>query len=221
VIVLALTCSTAKATVGLYSETETLIEKFSDNPKRHSEFLNQAIENCLNEKNISWSQIDVIAVDHGPGSFTGIRVACNIARALCYSLEKPVFHTHSLNILLQSSHPGKDRLALLNAYKNMVFFNSEVGGNISSPEVAQASDLQSKIQGLFSLPVPCVGEGYSVYQQVLGPSFQEIPGSDRYPEASALAQLAQLHKNEWTKDWKLIIPLYIRASAAEENKEIF
>ena len=215
-IALAVTSSTAQASVGLYSETQTLVEKVSDNPKRHSEFLNVALQSCLHEARLNWSQIDVLAVDHGPGSFTGIRVACNVIRALSYAIEKPIFQTDSLTFLHSENPSQQPTLSMINAYRNMVYFSTRVENAIGHAKAASAADLKALLpKQLWN----CRGDGYAAFVGSWTPEFIFDPLQIVYPRSSVLARLALSQRNTWTKDWKLIIPLYIRASAAEENKE--
>jgi tRNA threonylcarbamoyladenosine biosynthesis protein TsaB len=214
-LALALTSSTARASIGLYTPDETLSERSNSDPKKHSEFLNPALEAIMQESGKSFAQIDVIAVDGGPGSFTGLRVGINLARALSYSLQKPVLQVSSLSILLAEAG-GEHQLALINAYKNMVFYSVQKHGAETEPAVVNAIDLESALKQ--DLPLNCCGEGYQVYQAIWSPALFWNSQNIQYPSSKILAKIAFSRKNFWTKDWKSLIPLYIRASAAEENQ---
>ena len=214
-LALALTSSTARASIGLYSPHETVSERTNDDPKKHSEFVNPALQEIMQESGKSWAQVDVIAVDGGPGSFTGVRVGINLARTLSYTLKKPVVQISSLSVLLEEA-PGDHDLALINAYKNMVFYSVKKGSTESLPAVVSAVDLEKTLQD--QLPLNCVGEGFEVYQSIWSPALTWNPRNIQFPNSKTLAKIAFSKKNLWTKDWKSLIPLYIRASAAEENQ---
>jgi tRNA threonylcarbamoyl adenosine modification protein YeaZ len=224
-LVLALTASTAKASVGLFSEQKCLVERSHFDSRKHNEFLNQALEDCLHEAGVSWAQIDVIAVDIGPGSFTGLRVAVNIARALGFSLNKPVFTATSLEILLDdaSIQNPNQTIALINAYKNMVFYSwkDEETGLIKTPSAIAAEDFEQMYfvnNPRAKRPSPCVGDGFQTYSHIWTSNLTLAQPDCLHPNIAALASLAAQHPERWLKDWKLVIPLYIRASAAEENQ---
>ena len=51
----------------------------------HSETLIYVIEECFKKNNITVDDLDEIFVGRGPGSYTGVRVACTVAKVLAYA----------------------------------------------------------------------------------------------------------------------------------------
>jgi len=56
----------------------------------HAESLAESIRNLLDLLQISFSDLDGIAVSIGPGSFTGLRIGLATAKGLAFSLGKPI-----------------------------------------------------------------------------------------------------------------------------------
>lgn len=56
------------------------------------------IDNLLLDAGITLSDIDVFATTIGPGSFTGIRIAVNTARAFAYAQNKPILGIDCLTV---------------------------------------------------------------------------------------------------------------------------
>ena len=54
-------------------------------PKQHTERLLKEIKNILECADTKLSKLDAIGVGCGPGSFTGIRLACSTAQGLAFS----------------------------------------------------------------------------------------------------------------------------------------
>jgi tRNA threonylcarbamoyladenosine biosynthesis protein TsaB len=80
---------------------EYLIASFtSETPNSHSEKLTLNIMEVLRQADMSMNQISAIAVSHGPGSYTSLRVGVSTAKALCYSCEIPLIAIDSLEILV-------------------------------------------------------------------------------------------------------------------------
>jgi tRNA threonylcarbamoyladenosine biosynthesis protein TsaB len=228
-LVLAIESSTRLASVALATQEQgqeqkhfrVLAEASSDDPKSHSEFLNPAVEKCLQSSGKSLEDIDLFAVGIGPGSFTGIRVAVNIVRAFSFLSGKPTFVKDSLS-LLQSEVRDRDCITILNAYKNMVYFRAFKNGKpLCESQAINAVNLEAKIHDLgLEKPVLCLGDGFSAYASVFSEKLKSRlnrdPSISDFPQAKNLAQIA-LENSPTTLDWKSIIPLYLRASTAEEN----
>jgi len=68
----------------------------------HSLYLIQNIKNALENKKLSFDDFDAFAVNCGPGSFTGIRVALTVAKIMAGELNKPLIPLNTAEILLKA-----------------------------------------------------------------------------------------------------------------------
>jgi tRNA threonylcarbamoyladenosine biosynthesis protein TsaB len=229
VVIAAFDSSTNFASVALLKDGQLLCERGSHRQRSHSEFLNQCFFDLLSEQNLSLKDISAIAVDCGPGSFTGIRVAGNLAKTLSYSLSKPLISVDSLRLLAlsrvssSSKNQSENILCILNAYKNLVYYgvfknNHGQLETVKNPSVCNLSELD----GFIEEPTLVIGDGYSTFESFFSPKlrhffYRDLDLSD-YPLASTLAYEAQrmFTAGEFTQ-WSDYLPLYIRASEAEEN----
>jgi tRNA threonylcarbamoyladenosine biosynthesis protein TsaB len=71
--------------------------------KEHAKFLHPAINQLLEENNISPSLLRAVSVTHGPGSYTGIRVGLAAAKGLFYALKIPLITLNTLDVLAKSA----------------------------------------------------------------------------------------------------------------------
>jgi tRNA threonylcarbamoyl adenosine modification protein YeaZ len=222
--ILCFDCSTIQASISLFVNNVLVDECISTAQRSHSEFITVALENLLTKVNKTASDIDLILLCNGPGSFTGIRVSVGLAKALSYSCDIPLWVVDSLT-LLRSQVPSENAcFASLNAYKNLVFgafFDSGVKAGFpevySFDQVAKALEKKSAQQ-----KISLVGDGYSLFEEHINPKLQsnlEVnPAWEPHPKSSWLFALHQSHPEVGkTLDWKFINPLYIRGSEAEEN----
>ena len=124
-IVLALDTSTSQGGVALVDDTLTVRARAVwQRVKSHSEFLTPTIEGVLREAQLTLKDVDALAVGHGPGSFTGIRIAVSAVKGLAYALQKPVYAFDTLEILAHGvSDHSRPVLSLVNAHKNLLFAN--------------------------------------------------------------------------------------------------
>ena len=67
--------------------------------RRHAETLAPAIQFVCDAAGVSFDEISVIAVDVGPGLFTGLRVGIATAKAMAFALRVPMIGLSSLDLL--------------------------------------------------------------------------------------------------------------------------
>ena len=68
--------------------------------KSHSEFILVLIKTLLKRVKISLNQLSAIAVNKGPGSYTGLRIGVSTAKGLCFSLDLPLISVNSLDLMI-------------------------------------------------------------------------------------------------------------------------
>ena len=67
--------------------------------RRHAETLAPAIEFVTPHADVALDEISVVAVDVGPGLFTGLRVGHGTAKAIAHALRVPMIGISSLDLL--------------------------------------------------------------------------------------------------------------------------
>lgn len=100
----------------------------------HSAYLISTIVEILQSNNLTPKDLDYIATDIGPGSFTGIRACTTVARMLAQQLNIGLVGVSSLEIL--SKIKGREDLVALDARKNKAYlYDKEIKGAIELEEV--------------------------------------------------------------------------------------
>lgn len=180
------------------SEDDKIIESkiiLSDGENYHSAYLISTIVEILKSNSLEPKDIDMIATDIGPGSFTGIRACTTVARVLAQQLDTKAVGVSSLEIL--SKILGGNDLVALDARKNKAYiFDGKILGAIELEEVDKIVKGRKVISdnSLFKRLKENASEVVS-YQQ------------GEYPLGEILAKLA-LEKQE--TDWRKLKPLYIQ-----------
>lgn len=101
----------------IYSE---IIESTED--KYHSAFLVKRIVEILKRHNLKPNDINLIATNIGPGSFTGIRVGLTVARAFAQGTNAKTVGIDSLELISETY--GKPALSILDARKNKAYIGN-------------------------------------------------------------------------------------------------
>ena len=180
------------------SEDDKIIESkiiLSDGENYHSAYLISTIVEILKSNSLEPKDVDMIATDIGPGSFTGIRACTTVARVLAQQLDIKAVGVSSLEIL--SKILGGNDLVALDARKNKAYiFDGKILGAIELEEVDKIVKGRKVISdnSLFKRLKENASEVVS-YQQ------------GEYPLGEILAKLA-LEKQE--TDWRKLKPLYIQ-----------
>ena len=177
--------------------SETIV---SDGQNYHSAYLISTIVKVLKELNLTPKDIDMIATDIGPGSFTGIRACTTVARVLAQQLDIKAVGISSLEIL--SKILGGNDLVALDARKNKAYiYDGDIKGAI---ELEQVDEL---VKGRTLITDNSLLERFSQYTDK-AVSYQV---SD-YPLGEILAKLAYEKANNHVEDtdWRKLKPLYIQ-----------
>ena len=101
--ILAFDTSTEVCSVALGDGTRWA-ERTEHAGSRHSELLLPMIHALLVDAGIVLSQLDGIAFGAGPGSFTGLRIACGVAQGLALGADLPVVGVTSLGAMADAVH---------------------------------------------------------------------------------------------------------------------
>jgi tRNA threonylcarbamoyladenosine biosynthesis protein TsaB len=96
--VLAIDTATEVCSVAVLAG-ERLVEHVEVVGQKHSERALPMVDAVLAEAGLGLAEIDVIAFGAGPGSFTGLRIACGIAQGLAYGMDKSVVAVGNLRAL--------------------------------------------------------------------------------------------------------------------------
>jgi len=219
---LALETSTEFCSVALWQEG-AIVERCEQVGQKHSELLMEMLDGVLREANITLAQLEGIAFGAGPGSFTGVRIACGVAQGLALGADLPVVGICTLEALAQASGYEKV-IATLDARMAEVYHAAyeKRDGNwvtVHQPGLCLPKDAKPVDgTGWFG-----VGSGFAVHGAALGERYAgNLAGIDAQavPQASAIAQLAsKLFMTGQGMDAALAMPLYLRDKVALKTSE--
>ena len=217
--------ATIQVSVAIGGHEGVLASTQSCRARQHAEVLTPAIEFTCRQARIELSEISVVAVDLGPGLFTGLRVGVAAAKAMAHALSVPMIGVSSLDLLaFPVRFTSRLIVAAIDARRGELFyaFYRQVPGGIqrlTDHRVGSPDDLASE---LLAASEECllVGDGAVRYKEVFdGLRKTEIVEEGlAYPSASSLVMLAHARalREDWVKPWDLQ-PLYLRRPDAEIN----
>ena len=223
-LVLAITTSTDEGGVALAKNGKILGHKIWTRGGQHSEVLTLNIKRVLERAKVLPSKLDVIAVDRGPGSFTGCRIAVNVARTLAYSLSIPIFSGYSLDIIAEAIGRGalKKRLlpflTLLNAHKSLTYARQyEYDGKLLVPITEVNAWSLDEILSRLQPGTKVFGDLDKVIKRTLKENGGILSARKKlcFPQADILALMVD--DNSQFLNWSKVEPAYIRVPEAVEK----
>ena len=203
-LTLGIDTSTRVSSVALCDGEKILGEVDINVGMTHSEGLVPQLEVLLERIHIQKSELELIAVSRGPGSFTGLRIGMATVEAISYNL--PV-----AGVLL---------VPVLDAQKGNLYVGQYLWDQGRLEEVEPVSILSQKeiipLMEQKDRPVILLGECHRIPKKE-GFLVAMAPESARMPRASSVAILAQENYEPGDLyDYFGMEPFYIRRSEAEE-----
>ena len=132
-MILCLETSTAVCSVALVDNNNVIALRESLDGQNHAEKITIFIDEVMKEANISYNELEAIAVSKGPGSYTGLRIGVSTAKGLCYAMEKPLIAIDTL-------------AAMTEGFLDNNFDNNT---NIMSSSLSLSSSLSSSSSSIF------------------------------------------------------------------------
>jgi tRNA threonylcarbamoyladenosine biosynthesis protein TsaB len=215
--------STEWCSVALWADGEiAALEQRAAN--RHAELILPMLDRLLAQAEVSRARLDAVAFGAGPGSFTGLRIACGVAQGIAFARGLPVIGISSLEAMAEESGAARV-VACLDARMHEVYYAAleKPGAADRASARAWREVIAAQCVAPAAAPVPpgggwvgC-GDGFALYGRL---------GLDRvlpevHPGAVAVARLAapRLAAGEGV-DAARAAPLYIREKVAYTREEL-
>jgi tRNA threonylcarbamoyladenosine biosynthesis protein TsaB len=187
--------------------------------QRQAELALPMLGQLLAQAGIAAGRLDAVAFGAGPGSFTGLRIACGLAQGIAFALELPVIGVSTLEALAEESGAARV-VACLDARMREVYYACLERDGARWREVLAARCVAPQ-----AVPVPpgagwtgC-GNGFATYPEALARTAQRVL-PEVHASALAVARLAapRLAAGEGV-DAALAVPVYLRDKVALTSRE--
>mgnify|MGYP006117156353 CR=1 FL=1 len=219
--ILSIDSCTEVISIALIIEEE-INEKSFPSGKDFSENILPEITILLSKSNLKINDVDAIAFGSGPGSFTGIRIACGLAYGIAYANNLPIVGVSSLEALALLSEK-EFVISCVDARMNQLYLGiyQNLNGLITpliEPGLFNPSELP-KLPEIKKATV--IGSGLNLYKREFATQYGNIRLSYFKGECSLAAPIGILSKPSLGKEFNLqnAAPTYIRNKVAQTTKE--
>jgi tRNA threonylcarbamoyladenosine biosynthesis protein TsaB len=189
----------------------------------HSERVLDMVDALLVRHHLRVMALDGIAFGAGPGSFTGLRIACGVAQGMAFAAGIPVLGVSTLLAMAEATRSERVLCCLdarMQEIYHAAYARAPHGWNtVCAPAVYAPAAAPPLADGTW---FGC-GNGFATYRDVLLRRYEgrlaEVDAA-RYPRAQEIAQLAvpRFERGEGS-DAAAAAPLYVRDKVALKTHE--
>ena len=223
-LVLAFESSAKAASVALSRDGELLSQYSQCTALTHSRTLLPMAEDLLKNAELTLDEVELFAVAHGPGSFTGIRIGVSTVKGLAWATGKPCVGVSTLEAMAwHGLSAGGLICPVMDARRSQVYnalFRIRDGRpvRLSDDRPIALSELAGELRRLGE-PVFLVGDGAALTARYLTEQelpFRVAPENLLWQSGWGVAMAAR-DKRPGTADE--LLPVYLRLSQAERERQ--
>jgi len=221
--ILALDTTASILSVALLEDHEILTKNVISESGKQSEFLVPEIEKILEQNQIWYQDLNLIAATKGPGSFTGVRIGLTTARTLKLATNLPLILVNSCEVIAFKHRNKSGKIFVtLDAAMDEFFCAEFLAEN---GKVKQVTELQlTKPDEIYKIAPKdhffLCGSGKKIAAEILKKeNFQfEISDEEDLIEADLVGLLAyeKFYTGETTEN---LDPIYLRMPRIEARKK--
>ena len=217
---LAIDTSSVACTVAV-SNGDTVVERHTEQPRKHTHLLMPMIREVLDESGMSLTDLDAIVLGNGPGSFIGMRIAASVSQGLAHGAGLNIIPVSSLAAIAAETLDASDAELVAvaqDAHMNEVYLGLYARDKDNLPRLIASEYLQGQnVIKSFSTRdqmFMIAGQGWRRYPELTAINAQWIGGQSKvlYPRAAWLLTLADIANAIKPKD---VEPAYLRKKVAE------
>ena len=219
---LALETTAEPAGVALLSGEELLDERKLGRGTRHGVELLPAVADLLRGQKKTPSDLSLVAVSLGPGSFTGIRIGLAAGRSLAHFAGARIVGVPTLDALAEEAPPGHPRIAVVidagrgEIYGAVFDLKSKVLRPEAGPAVLAAEEWAERISG----PAWLVGDAPLRYPGLFEREGVVLAPPERYPPSPVtIGRLGRRAARSPSGGDEGLEPIYLRPPAAKTIRE--
>ncbi len=219
-LVLGIETSRQPGSVALRRDSRCLARATLDHDGlRHAQALPPVVAKLLQDHALTTADIDLVAISHGPGSFTGLRVGIAFAKTLAWSTRCQLVAVDTFAAIAAHAPSTANSICVAtDAQRQQLFVrhyrrqHPETWTPDGNHVIVNTVDWCGERTAADTIITPDT--------QVLAPHFDNaVTAVTATPEAQTIAQLGQLAADQGRLDNPVTLePLYLRQSAAEESR---
>ena len=183
--------------------------EISEENYSHAEQLHFFIEKVLQEANITFKELNAIAISKGPGSYTGLRIGVSAAKGLCFALDIPLISIETLSVLAHQITPENQLIIPVLDARRMEMFCCVFNSNFEIIQPIEAHILNENSFSEIQKPVIFIGDCVQKCEEIL--TIKDAIYIHAFPSAKEMCALA--YEKFTQKDFESVAyfePFYLK-----------
>lgn len=224
--ILAIDTSATAASTAICDENKIIGEFFINTKLTHSRTLMPMVESLLANTNLTTTDITAVAVNCGPGSFTGVRISVAAAKGLAFADDLPCIEVSTLESLAYNLQSANGIICSVMDARCSQVYNALFKCDGIKPErlckdrALSVAELSEELKS-YDERIILVGDGaelcYNAMKELL-PNVELAPISIRFQRASSTAEIAVQKFNDGeVLSAAELMPMYLRLPQAERE----
>ena len=224
--ILAIDTSATAASTAICDENKIIGEFFINTKLTHSRTLMPMVESLLANTNLTTTDITAVAVNCGPGSFTGVRIGVAAAKGLAFADDLPCIEVSTLESLAYNLQSANGIICSVMDARCSQVYNALFKCDGVKPErlckdrALSVAELSEELKS-YDERIILVGDGaelcYNAMKELL-PNVELAPISIRFQRASSTAEIAVQKFNDGeVLSAAELMPMYLRLPQAERE----
>ena len=231
-LILGLESSAKSASVALSRDGTLLAQYFQRSGQTHSKTLLPMAEALLRDAGVSLADdVDAVAVAHGPGSFTGVRIGVAAAKGLCWGADKPAIGVSTLEAMAwgggcESLSADSVICCAMDARRGQIYnalfrWTGGAPERLTRDRAVSLAELSAELKAGPGGPVYVLGDGAALCYEFLiaeGHAAALAPEAVRMQSAWGVCRAAEGSAAS-PRSAAELLPVYLRLSQAERERQ--
>ena len=222
--ILAVDTSATPVSCAILQDDRLVASYYAHIKSTHSQTLMPMIEHALRLCQLTMNDVDALAVNNGPGSFTGVRIGAATLKGLAFAKQKPCLGVSTLEAIAYNLQGFNGIICpVMNARRKQVYtaiFRQKNGvfERLLPDSAISIAELDEQL-ATYHEPIYLCGDGYDVTVKDLKTPICSTPERLRHQSAYSVAQIAYgLYQNGVRTTDAEMAPTYLRPCQAERER---
>ena len=222
VYILNIETATKNCSVAVAKNGETIaLREIAEEGYSHAEKLHVFIEELISQSEITFKDLNAVAVSQGPGSYTGLRIGVSSAKGLCYALNIPLIAIDTLQSLAAQITISEGLIIPMIDARRMEVFSATYDKNLNKLEAVAAEIITDESYQNSTEKIHFLGDGAGKCKEILNKNNFLFHDEIVYPSAKEMSLLSyEKYKKSDTVDVAYFEPLYVKDFMITKKKTL-